>query len=246
MNPFKLYKVLERNRTTAPAKPNSIAPNDISVKKGPTGFPAGPILGELQQAGIPATIEKGKIEITKDAVVVKEGQRVVPHVASCLARLGIEPMEIGLDVLCAYEAGTVFLPDTLSVDGAKVLADIQKAYMQAVNLSVNTAYPTKQTAPLLIAKAAREATGLAVEATIFEPEVMDTFLSRAHSQMMALALQLKEDALDDDLKEKISSKAKTQEPAPAAAEEEKEAEEEEPEEEASEEDAAAGLGALFG
>jgi large subunit ribosomal protein L10 len=219
---------------------------DISVKKGPTGFPAGPILGELQQAGIPASIEKGKITITKDAVVVKEGQRIAPNVASCLARLGIEPMEIGLDVLCAYEDGTVFLPETLAVDETIVLADIQKAYQQAVNLSVNVAYPTKQTVPLLIAKAAREATALAVEATIFEPEVMDTILSRAHSQMMALALQLNEDALDDDLKEQVSSKASTQAPAPAAVEEEKEAEEEEPEEEVSEEDAAAGLGALFG
>ena len=59
MNPFKLFKILEDSKTEAPAKAGSIAPADIVVPAGDTSFPPGPILGELQQAGIPAKIDKG-------------------------------------------------------------------------------------------------------------------------------------------------------------------------------------------
>ena len=58
MNPFKLFKILEDSKTEAPAKAGSIAPADIVVPAGDTSFPPGPILGELQQAGIPAKIDK--------------------------------------------------------------------------------------------------------------------------------------------------------------------------------------------
>lgn len=247
MNPFKLYKILDKNRTTAPVKANSVTPIDIEVKKGDTGFPAGPILGDLQQAGIPAAIEKGKVVIKQDKVVAKEGEKVSSILAVMLTRLGIEPMEIGLDMVAAYENGTVFLPDVLSVDEDKVLSDIQTAYQSAVNLSVNTAYVTKATAPLIIGKAAMEASALAVEATIFEPEVMDRIMSKAYSQMLSLAAGLKDDAVDDDLRDKLSSQAAAPTAAPAADEKAEEEKEEEPEEEeVSEEEAAAGLGALFG
>jgi large subunit ribosomal protein L10 len=247
MNPFKLYSILDKNRTNAPVKANAVAPTDIEVKKGDTGFPAGPILGDLQQAGIPAAIEKGKVVIKQDKVVAKEGEKVSSLLAVMLTRLGIEPMEIGLDMVAAYENGTVFLPDILSVDEDQVLRDIQTAYQSAFNLSVNTAYMTKTTAPTIIGKAAMEASALAVEATIFEPDVMDRIMSKAYSQMLSLAASLKDDAVDDDLRDKLTSKAQTPAAAPAAEEKAQEEKDEEPEEEeVSEEEAAAGLGALFG
>ena len=66
MNPFKLYKILEDSKTAAPAKPGSIATDDIIIPEGDTGFEPGPFLGELQQVGIPARIDKGKIVVSKD------------------------------------------------------------------------------------------------------------------------------------------------------------------------------------
>ena len=71
MNPFKLYKILEDSKTSAPAKAGSIANDDIIVPEGDTGFEPGPFLGELQQVGIPAKIDKGKICVQKETVVVK-------------------------------------------------------------------------------------------------------------------------------------------------------------------------------
>ena len=65
---------MEATKTAAPAKPGDIAPEDILVKAGDTPFKPGPIVGELQKAGIPAAIEGGKIVIKKDKVLVKKGE----------------------------------------------------------------------------------------------------------------------------------------------------------------------------
>jgi large subunit ribosomal protein L10 len=58
-NPFKLFKKLEKTKTKMAAKAGEKAPEDIVVEKGPTSFRPGPIVGELQQVGIPAAIEAG-------------------------------------------------------------------------------------------------------------------------------------------------------------------------------------------
>src|SRR3989344_9430566 len=60
-DPFKLYKSLKKSKSKAAAKPGQIAPHDIIVKAGPTDFPPGPIIGELGQVGIVASVENGKI-----------------------------------------------------------------------------------------------------------------------------------------------------------------------------------------
>ncbi len=185
-NPFKLYKILEKNRTSAPAKPDSIAPKDIRVPKGDTPFPPGPLLGELQQVGIPTIVKEGKIAIKEDKVVVSQGDKISPKLALALARLGIEPMEIGINLLAAYEKGTIFLPELLAVDEEKTVAELQLAYQQAVALSLNAGYITKGNVEFAIAKAFRGARALAVNANIFEPDVMKDILSKAHLQMLSL------------------------------------------------------------
>ncbi len=196
-NPFKIYKTLEKNKTRASAKANSIAPSDISVSKGETSFPPGPILSELQQGGIPAAIQGGKVVIKQDKVIVKAGEKITAAVANALARLEIEPVEIKLDLLAAFEEGTTYTPDILSVDTDKVVSDLATAYQQAVNLSVNTAYLTRETAPIAISQAASKARNLAINAGIFEKEVIDTILASAYA---------KASALDAVTREKVKSK----------------------------------------
>lgn len=85
MNPFKLYKILEDSKTSAPAKPGAIATDDIVIPEGDTGFEPGPFLGELQQVGIPAKIDKGKIVVSKETVLVEAGEEVSAAVASTLS-----------------------------------------------------------------------------------------------------------------------------------------------------------------
>jgi large subunit ribosomal protein L10 len=246
MNPFKLFKILESSKTAAPAKAGAIAPEDIVVPKGDTGFPPGPILGELQQIGIPAKIDKGKIVVQKDQVVVKAGEEVSAKVAGILTRLDIQPMEVGIDLKAAYENETVYTADLLTIDDEKTLSDVQKAFSQAFNLSVNAVIYNKESTPAIIQKAATQSINLAFNAAVLTSKTSDMLLAKAYAQMLALASEVSEkdsSAVDEELLEKLAASA-TQ--APAAEEKKEEEPEEEEEEEEEEEDAAAGLGALFG
>lgn len=243
MNPFKLFKILEDSKTEAPAKAGSIAPADIVVPAGDTSFPPGPILGELQQVGIPAKIDKGSIVVTDDAKIVDEGEEIPKAVADILTKLEIHPMEVGIDLLAVCEGDTIYTADVLAIDEEETIQTLANAYQSAINLSVYAGILNSESAPLLIQKAARDALNLAINANILTSETTDKILSKAYAQMLAVAKLLSSEAIDDELNEKLNSQAA----APVAVEDNtEEPEEEEEEEEDAAESAAAGLGALFG
>ena len=244
MNPFKLFKILEDSKTEAPAKAGSIAPADIVVQAGDTSFTPGPILGELQQVGIPAKIDKGSIVVTDDAKIVDEGEEIPKAVADILTKLEIHPMEVGIDLLAVCEGDTIYTADVLAIDEEETIQTLANAYQSAINLSVYAGILNSESAPLLIQKAARDALNLAINANILTSETTDKILSKAYAQMLAVAKLLSSEAIDDELNEKLNSQAAA---APVAVEDNtEEPEEEEEEEEDAAESAAAGLGALFG
>src|SRR3989338_3080909 len=102
-NPFALYSTLQKNKSEAPAKAGQIAPKNIIVKAGPTSFAPGPIISELAAVGIKTKVENGKLTITADATIVKEGAVISRKVSETLKRLDIKPMEIGLDMVAVWE-----------------------------------------------------------------------------------------------------------------------------------------------
>ncbi|MBW2983365.1 50S ribosomal protein L10, partial [Candidatus Woesearchaeota archaeon] len=106
-SPFKLYGLLKKSKSKAPIKAGQTAPNDIVVPAGPTGFAPGPVIGELGAVGIKAGIDGGKVAIKQDAIVAKEGEEISSRLAGLLTRLGIEPMEIGLNLTAAWENGEI-------------------------------------------------------------------------------------------------------------------------------------------
>jgi large subunit ribosomal protein L10 len=181
-NPFKLYKALAKTKTKMAVKAGETAPEDIIIEKGPTSFKPGPIVGELQQAGIPAAIEAGKVRIRETKTVVKKGGIISAKLATVLAKLDIKPMDVGLSLQVAYYENAVYEPSVLAVDETVILGQLQLAGAQAFNLSVNAAIPTKETmAPILI-KAVREARGLAIEASIYEKDVIDAIIGKAYRE----------------------------------------------------------------
>ena len=185
-NPFKLFKALEKTKTKMAAKAGETAPEDIIIEKGPTSFKPGPIVGELQQAGIPAAIEAGKVRIRETKTVAKKGTVISAKLATVLAKLDIKPMDVGLALQVAYYEDSIYEPSVLAVDETVVLGQLQLAGAQAFNLSVNAAIPTKETmAPILI-KAVREARGLAIEASIYEKDVIDAIIGKAYREGQTL------------------------------------------------------------
>ncbi|HJK02343.1 MAG TPA: 50S ribosomal protein L10 [Methanocorpusculum sp.] len=187
-NPFKLFKSLEQTKTKRSAKAGEIAPEDIIVSAGPTSFKPGPIVGELQQAGIPAAIDGGKVKIKETKTVVKSGQIISKKQADVLAKLDIKPMPVGLSLLAVIYDGEIYLPDVLGIDEEAYKEKIALAAQQVLNLTVNAAVLT--TSPFItgaqIAKAVRAACDLGVEAPIYEKSVIEMIIRKAYNQANAL------------------------------------------------------------
>lgn len=181
-NPFKLFSILEKTKTKMAARPGEKAPEDIVVSKGPTSFKPGPIVGELQQAGIPAAIEAGKVAIRETKTVVKAGEEISKKLADALAKLDIKPMDVGLSLQAAFFDGTIYEPSVLAIDEAAFYQSIITAATQAFNLSVNAAYPTKDTASALLTKAVREARGVAVESAVYSSDVIEAIIAKAQAE----------------------------------------------------------------
>lgn len=189
-NPFAIYKAIKKNKSKAPAKAGQLAPFDLIVPAGPTSFAPGPVLSELAQLGIKAGVEGGKVAVKQDCTVCKEGQPIKLALASMLARLGIEPMEIGLDLVAIYEAGTIYPKTVLDIDETKFMSDLTTAASWAFNLAMEASYPSKDTAEPLLQKAFREAKAVALEGGVLEPELMGDLLAKAEREAMSLQSEI--------------------------------------------------------
>ena len=203
MNPFRLHSQIKATRTTAPAKGGEIASHDIGVKAGDTPFKPGPIVGELQKAGIPAAIQEGKVVIKADKVIVSAGEKIPVDVAQMLTRLEIYPVEIGMSLHAVYEDGNIFKPDVLDIDINEFIARMQQASTNAFNLAIEFAWTNKLTIKPLLQKAYNHAFILAMEKSILTKETADHLISKAHGSMLALASHT-QDGIDEDLKKMIT------------------------------------------
>jgi large subunit ribosomal protein L10 len=198
-NPFKLFKVMEATKTPAPAKGGEIAPEDIEVKAGETSFKPGPIVGDLQQAGIPAAIEGGKVVIKKNKVLVNAGQPIPVKTAQMLAKLEIFPLIVGMDLRGVYENGIVFKSNVLAIDEVKFMGDLLGAISGSFGVAIKIGYTTPMTIKPLISKAYRESMSVAMFACITNKTTIDKLVGLSTRKMMALAAKVP-DALDDELK----------------------------------------------
>lgn len=241
LNPFALFKQFTASRTKAPAKAGQAAPFDIEVQKGETPFKPGPIVGELQKAGIPAAIDSGKVVIKSTKVVVKKGEAISADLASALDKLQIHPIDIGLDVRGVWEHGVIYKADVLAIDEAKFRQDLAASVRAALVVALETGWATKHTIEPLVGKGVKSALAVAATAKLTKEDVPE-HLRTAFLQVSALLKQKKGEPLTDEEQAALGAAAAA---APAAAESKKEEKKEE-EKGVSEEEAAAGLGALFG
>ncbi|MFC1733002.1 50S ribosomal protein L10 [candidate division KSB1 bacterium] len=221
-NPFSLSKTIRKNKSPAPAKAGQTAPNDVVVKAGPTPFAPGPVIGELGAVGIKTGVEGGKVAIKADSVVVKEGEVIKPEVASILTRLGIEPMEVGLDLVAVYEDGIIYDKKILNVDEEEYLANILQAHQWSFNLAIETGILNADTTEFMITKAYNDSKALAREANILADEMVGEILGKAEMQMKVLKADLNLPETVEAPKEEAKPEEKKEEPK---AEEEKSAEE---------------------
>ncbi len=219
---YDLFWTIERLKERAPAKGGEVAPEDIVVEPGELPLKPGPVVAELQAAGIPVVIDRGKVKVKERKVLVRKGERIPREIALALAKMDILPLEVGLDARAFWEEGLILTREHLSITPEDVAAMIAGAREESLRLAVGIGYAVPETIPILLPLARARDLALAKALGYVTPETVVHLLAQAAAQAAALSNAL----------------APKEEEAPP--EEEKEEEKEE------EEEAASGLAALFG
>ena len=185
-NPFSLYQEFLRTRSPTPARGGEVAPDDIVVPAGTTSFKPGPIVGELQHAGFPAAIEKGKVILKRDTTIVKKGATISREVAGLLTRLEIFPLEVGLTLRAVVDGTTFYPPEVLSVDLESRRTELAREAARAIAMAVEIGYPTPQSLPRLFGRAHRRALGVALATQYVTHETIEPLFAQAMREAAAV------------------------------------------------------------
>jgi large subunit ribosomal protein L10 len=186
LNPFRLVLLLERGKVRTTAKAGDTAAFDVIVPAGNTGQAPGPIISQLNSVGLPTRIEAGSVWINKDTLVVRKGEAISERLASLLSKLGIKPVEVGLSIKVAYDNGLIIPHEQLVVNVDETKQNIENAFADAFILSINTAYPTRESIKIIVQIASKEAYALSLNAAIPTKETMVDLIRKAHMEMLRL------------------------------------------------------------
>jgi len=193
LNPFKLALLLEKSRVKTTAKAGDTAAQDVIVSAGNTGLPPGPIISQFSAVGLPTRIEAGSVWVTHDTVVAKKGDIIEARLASVLSKLGLKPVEAGLTLKVAYDDGLIITEEQMRLDLEGVRRGVEEAHALALNLSLNTAFPTVENISLLLQVGQREAYALALSGGIPTRDTIADLIIKAHMEMLSLRSKLKTD-----------------------------------------------------
>lgn len=184
-SPFELNRFFKENKKKRPAKTGEIAPFDIIVPEGETDLPPGPALSELKGAGINVQIKGGKIVVAKESIVAKTGEPLTDLKTKALQKLNIKPFEISVRLLFGYDGEYIYNSGLLNI-GETLAADITGSLNDALNLSINASYPTKQNVEMLIGDAYRQSLSIAVNGNLYSSTAIGQLLVLATRQGTAL------------------------------------------------------------
>lgn len=187
LNPFNLALTLEKGKVKTTAKSGDIAAFDVTVPEGNTGQPPGPIISQLNAVGLPTRIEAGSVWVSKDTLVVRNGEVISERLASILSKLGIKPVEAGLAMRIAFDEGLIITQEQLKVDVNATRKSVESAYADAFALSLSVAYPTSDSMVSLLQVAHREAYALSVGAALPTKETIEDLIRKAHIEMLSLS-----------------------------------------------------------
>jgi len=191
MSPFKLNILLGKNKIMMAARGGDIASKEVIIKAGNTGITPGPILTDFKEAGVATKIDQGTIWITKDSTAAKKGDVISAKLATLLSKLDVKPVEAGISLDSAVAEGIIYAKDEMVIDVEKYRNAFAQAHQEALSLSIEIGYVTKENIKLLLAKAAQGARAVSVESGYLADETKEQVLQRAHAQAKALASRAK-------------------------------------------------------
>jgi len=191
INPFKLNYILENSTVNATAKAGDIAQGDIIIPRGNTGLPPGPAISELHEVGIRTRIETGSIWVMRETVAANKGDVISASLASVLSKLGMKPIEVGLQLQNCYHDGFVFKGEQLRLDLDETKNELKTAVNRAFTFAVEVQYPIPETVPVILVNAFTDARNLAFQASYPTKEVVGDLIRKGYQHMLSLTAKLK-------------------------------------------------------
>jgi large subunit ribosomal protein L10 len=192
LNPFKLVLLLEKSRVKATARAGDVAAFDVTVPAGNTGLPPGPIISQFTAVGLRTRIESGSVYVSKDTLVVKEGELISAQLGSLLAKLGIKPVEVGLSLKVVYDNGVIITSENLKLDIDTFRRSIEEAHQLAFNLSLEAEIILPDNISYLVKLAHQKASSLALNAGIINKDTVVDLIRKANVEMQSLSEKLDE------------------------------------------------------
>ena len=192
MSPIKLNILLGKNKIMMAARGGDKASIDVVIKAGNTGITPGPILTDFKEAGVSTKIDQGTVWITKDSVAAKKGDVISGKLATLLSKLDVKAVEAGIVLNSALEDKVVYNQEELTVDVEAYRTAFVQAHQEALSLSIEIGYVTKENVNMILGKAAQQARSLAIAAGFLTDDTKDATIQRASGQAKALAGKLKD------------------------------------------------------
>jgi large subunit ribosomal protein LP0 len=118
--------VLDEEVRPSPAKAGMLAPDDVSIKPGPTGLDPKQT-GFFQTLQIQTKIVKAQIDIVTEKKVIITGERITSTQAALLDKLKIYPFSYKMHVKKVLQDGSMFDPKVLDLSVEAILAKFQGA-----------------------------------------------------------------------------------------------------------------------
>ena len=187
MDPFKLFLLLEKGKVDLSARAGDIASVEITVPSGNTGMQPGPDLSAFKEFNIPTRIDAGSIFVSQDTVVAKEGDSIKSSLAALLTKLDIKPIKAGVAIDLAYMDGLIYPAKDVAIDLNEYRSHLIQSFNNALNLALNEEYLTKETVPLLLAKAFTNSKNISIESDYMTKETVSHILSKKHLEAETLS-----------------------------------------------------------
>jgi large subunit ribosomal protein L10 len=186
LNPFKLALLLERGKVKTTAKSGDIAAMDVVIPAGNTGQPPGPIISQLNAAGLPTRIESGSVWVSKDTLVVRKGEEINERLAAVLSKLGVKAVEAGLSMRAVLDEGFMITGDQLKLDVEGTKTSLGQGFGEAFALSLSVAFPTPETMVALLQTAYQKAFAFSLNAAVPTKETIGDLIRKANAEMTSL------------------------------------------------------------
>lgn len=188
---WTIKDAIDKNISYGPAKVGTISDKDITAPKGDTGEKPGPLLSQLQKAGVKCGIKGPTIHVLQDSVVIKKGDKVTTEQVEVLNKLKIFPTVEKL----TYRAGTngklVYTDALLKEHGQECLDKLSSVLGSSLGLMLEIDYPSSLVIGKLIGKCVRTSTYIKDQAEVLDEQTIGKIIVRKEIIKENLSSQLK-------------------------------------------------------